>query len=86
MREMAAMAARDATEIAEREIAVTVNGAERRIPAGWTLAELLASLELDPRTVVIERNGIILRDRASFASMELATDDSVEIVHFVGGG
>lgn len=80
------MAATAGTEVAEREIAVTVNGAERRIPAGWTLAELLASFELDARTVVVEHNGNILRDRASFASMELATDDSVEIVHFVGGG
>jgi thiamine biosynthesis protein ThiS len=88
MREMAGaeMAAAAGTEVAEREIAVTVNGAERRIPAGWTLAELLASLELDARSIVIERNGIILRDRASFASVELAPDDSVEIVHFVGGG
>lgn len=82
MKEMAA----GGTEVAEREIAVTVNGAERRIPAGWTLAELLASLELDARTVVIEHNGAILRDRSSFASLELAADDSLEIVHFVGGG
>jgi sulfur carrier protein len=68
------------------ETLLTVNGAERRIPAGWTLADLLASLKLDARTVVIERNGTILRDRASFAMLELAADDSLEIVHFVGGG
>ena len=68
------------------EMALTVNGAERRIPAGWTLADLLASLGLDARTVVIERNGTILRDRSSFAMLELAADDSLEIVHFVGGG
>lgn len=80
------MAAAAGMETAERDIAVTVNGAARRIPAGWTLAELLGSLELDARTVVVERNGTILRDRSSFASMKLATDDSVEIVHFVGGG
>jgi thiamine biosynthesis protein ThiS len=68
------------------EIRLIVNGAERRIPAGWTLADLLASLALDARTVVIERNGTILRDRASFAKLELGADDSIEIVHFVGGG
>jgi thiamine biosynthesis protein ThiS len=68
------------------EMALTVNGTERRIPAGWTLADLLASLGLDARTVVIERNGTILRDRSSFAMLELAADDSLEIVHFVGGG
>ena len=68
------------------EVALTVNGAERRVPAGFTVADLLASLNLDARTVVIERNGTILRDRSSFAMLELAADDSLEIVHFVGGG
>jgi thiamine biosynthesis protein ThiS len=74
------------TEVASGELVLTVNGAERRVPAGWTLADYLASLKLDPRTVVIERNGIIVRDRSSFASLELASDDVLEIVHFVGGG
>jgi len=68
------------------EMAVTVNGAERRVPVAFTVADLLASLELDPRTVVIERNGTILRDRASLAMIQLAADDTIEIVHFVGGG
>jgi thiamine biosynthesis protein ThiS len=74
------------TQAVASEVVITVNGTERRVPSGWTLAELLASLELDARTVVIERNGTILRDRSSFASLELAADDSLEIVHFVGGG
>lgn len=83
---MKEMAAPVGTEVAEREIALLVNGVERTISAGWTLADLLASLQLDARGIVVERNGTILRDRSSFASVELATADSVEIVHFVGGG
>jgi len=83
---MREMAAAGGMEVAERAIALHVNGSERTIPAGWTLGDLLASLELDARTVVVERNGTILRDRLSFASLELAADDSIEIVHFVGGG
>lgn len=74
------------TEAVAGEVVVTVNGDERRVPAAWSLADLLASLELDARTVVVERNGAILRDRSSFASVELVADDSLEIVHFVGGG
>jgi thiamine biosynthesis protein ThiS len=74
------------TQAVAEEVLLTVNGDERRIPAGWSLADLLASLELDARTVVIERNGTILRDRSSFASVGLVADDSLEIVHFVGGG
>jgi len=83
MREMATVGE---SQVAERTIALQVNGVERAIPAGWTLSDLLASLELDARTVVVERNAIILRDRSSFASLELTADDSIEIVHFVGGG
>ena len=68
------------------EVVLSVNGAQRLVPAGSTLADLLASLELDARTIVVEHNGTILRDRSSFASLELTSDDSLEIVHFVGGG
>ena len=74
------------TEVVEAEIALAVNGAERRIPMGWTVADLLSSLELDPRVVVVERNSTIVRDRSSFASLALAAGDSIEIVQFVGGG
>ena len=74
------------TEVFEAGIALAVNGAERRVPKGWTLADLLTSLELDPRLIVVERNGTIVRDRSSFASLALSADDAIEIVHFVGGG
>ena len=64
---------------------VTLNGKPRAIPAGWTVAELLADLELKDRLVVVERNGAILQ-RAAFVETELTTGDVLEIVHFVGGG
>jgi thiamine biosynthesis protein ThiS len=67
-------------------IAVTLNGESREIPAGSTVASLLASLELEPRLVVVERNREILRERDVFARLELSAGDSIEIVHFVGGG
>jgi thiamine biosynthesis protein ThiS len=74
------------TEALAGDTVLAVNGDARRIPAGWTLADLLASLELDARTIVVELNGTILRERSSFASVDLAADDTIEIVHFVGGG
>jgi len=74
------------TEVAEQKVALTVNGGSREIPEGWSLADLLSSLKLDPRLVVIEHNGAILRDRDSFSAVMLAERDTLEIVHFVGGG
>lgn len=50
------------------------------------MAELLGSLRIDPRLVVIEHNRTILRDRDTYVTLPLAGGDVVEIVHFVGGG
>jgi thiamine biosynthesis protein ThiS len=50
------------------------------------VAELLGSLRLDPRLVVVEHNRTILRDRDKYSAQALASGDVVEIVHFVGGG
>ena len=73
-------------EVGSEVVSITLNGESREFPAGSTLASLLASLELDPRLVVVERNRDILRDREAFPRIELARGDTIEIVHFVGGG
>jgi thiamine biosynthesis protein ThiS len=67
-------------------INLRVNGSAREIPAGSTIADLLATIGIDPRMVVVEHNGEIVRDRASFATRPLSSSDRIEIVHFVGGG
>ena len=63
-----------------------VNGEERTVAAGSTIGDLLRELSVNPNAVVIEHNREIVRDRSRLDSMVLATGDSVEIVHFVGGG
>jgi thiamine biosynthesis protein ThiS len=50
------------------------------------MAELLGSLRVDPRLVVVEHNRTILRHRETYAAQPLVDGDVVEIVHFVGGG
>lgn len=67
-------------------VTLTVNGEPRAVARGTTLAGLLASLDLDPRMIVVEHNREILRDRTTFADLELAEGDTLELVHFVGGG
>lgn len=66
-------------------IDIVVNGAGRTVGEGATLLELLRQLDLDPRTVVVEHNRIIVR-RADLEGKRLSAGDAVEIVHFVGGG
>ena len=66
-------------------LAVTINGETRRIPGPASLLDLLAQLGLDPRTVVVEHNRVIVR-RPRLGEVALADGDAVELVHFVGGG
>jgi thiamine biosynthesis protein ThiS len=63
-----------------------VNGEERTVAAGSTLGDLLRELGVKAEAVVVEHNREIVRDRSRLDSMVLASGDSVEIVHFVGGG
>jgi thiamine biosynthesis protein ThiS len=63
-----------------------VNGEARTVAAGSTLGDLLRELSVSAEAVVVEHNREIVRDRSRLDSMVLATGDSVEIVHFVGGG
>jgi thiamine biosynthesis protein ThiS len=67
------------------ELTITLNGEARRVPGPATVADLLRHLQLDPHTVVVELNRHIVR-RPQLAETELAEGDTVELVHFVGGG
>lgn len=64
---------------------LTVNGAEREVPDGTTVATLIEQLELSPAQVAIERNGALVR-RAEYATAKLAEGDVLEVVTLVGGG
>jgi thiamine biosynthesis protein ThiS len=64
---------------------VVINGEHKQVTSGATLVELLKELELDPRAVVVEHNRKIVR-RAGLSDVTIAEGDTIELVHFVGGG
>jgi sulfur carrier protein len=64
---------------------IIVNGESAEIPEGMSLLDFIASRGLDPRTVVAELNLDIVPAEA-FAQTRLNPDDSLELLHFVGGG
>jgi thiamine biosynthesis protein ThiS len=66
-------------------LSLTVNGDPRTIPGPATVADLLTHLSLDPRAVVVEVNRTVLR-RPHLEETSLHEGDTVEVVHFVGGG
>ena len=66
-------------------IHVTVNGEPRELPAGATVADLVAALGLKPTQVAVERNKELVR-RAEHAGTGLQDGDRLEVVTFFGGG
>lgn len=66
-------------------IAIKVNGEQRRVPAGLSVAGMLGELGFDPRKVAVERNLEIV-PREILDEMPVEDGDAFEIVHFVGGG
>jgi len=69
----------------DAELIVAVNGAETCVPAGHTVADLVASRGLKPIQVAVEINKDIV-PRATHPDRVLEAGDRVEIVTLVGGG
>ena len=66
-------------------IQVRVNGKDRDVEPGQTIHVFLESLELHPGMVVVELNKEILA-RDTYGENEVQQGDTIELVHFVGGG
>ncbi|MGH7847353.1 MAG: sulfur carrier protein ThiS [Candidatus Binatia bacterium] len=64
---------------------VQINGEDREIALGLSVAQLLEQLAIRPARVVVELNRNVL-SRDDFATTALKEGDKIEIVHFVGGG
>ena len=64
---------------------IQINGESREFGAAASLLDLLRSLDLDPRMVVVEHNREIVR-RPDLGSRTVNDGDQIELVHFVGGG
>ncbi len=67
------------------EVVVQINGEEKEIAESLSVAQLLDELGLRPGRVVVELNrNVISRD--AHGTTFLKEGDTIEIVHFVGGG
>jgi len=66
-------------------VKLTVNGAEKSVADGLTLAQLVRELGLEKNPIAIELNRrVVPRDR--HVETRLADGDRLEIVTLVGGG
>ncbi len=66
-------------------IEIVVNGECRRVPAGFTAAQLVESLGLAGRRIAMEVNGEIV-PRSTYPRHRFQPGDRVEVVQAIGGG
>jgi thiamine biosynthesis protein ThiS len=67
------------------DVKIKINGEEKEIEDGLSIAGLLEELQIRPARVVVEHNRhIVARD--AYGATLLAEGDALEVVHFVGGG
>jgi sulfur carrier protein len=64
---------------------VQVNGETQEIPGELTLAELLDHLSMPSRLLAIELNKAVVRKK-DWGDIKIKDADTIEIIHFVGGG
>ena len=64
---------------------VYVNGEAKELSDRISLSELITQLNLPAERIAVELNRNVVR-RNDWSTTMLADDDSLEIVHFVGGG
>jgi sulfur carrier protein len=64
---------------------LVINGEKRHVSGVKTVADLLSSFNLQHKILVVELNRIII-ERDQYESKMLQDGDTIEIVHFVGGG
>ncbi len=64
---------------------VFLNGESKDIPDGLNLAQLLEHFDLPSQRVAVELNKSVVR-RAEWSAVTVADSDTIEVIHFVGGG
>ena len=64
---------------------ISVNGTERDVADGLTIAQLIQQLNLKTDRIATERNLSVV-PKAKYAETTLVEVDKLEIVTFVGGG
>lgn len=64
---------------------IILNGEEFSVNEGATVSDILRKKEVDPKNVIVEADGVILKPE-EFDNTVLKDGSTVEVLRFVGGG
>jgi thiazole synthase len=65
---------------------IAINGEAREVEDGLRLSVLLEQFGIGDRNLAIEHNGEFLDPEEEWDNVVIGEGDTLEIVHFVGGG
>ena len=68
-----------------KKIKIKVNGKFKSIPDNYKISDLVKELKIPLKKVAIELNQEIM-NKKRINKIVLKKNDSIEIVHFIGGG
>ena len=68
-----------------KKIKIRANGKIKSIPENYKMSDLVKNLNIPIRKVAIELNQEII-DKNKLNKIKLKKNDTIEIVHFIGGG
>jgi thiamine biosynthesis protein ThiS len=68
-----------------QQVTVVLNGTEREVREGTSVADLIRELDLAPEQVAVELNRELVR-RARHEEIAIRAGDVLEVVTLVGGG
>ncbi len=64
---------------------IYLNGEQQQVPDNISMAALIESLALSDKRIAVEVNEELV-PRSTYSDYSLSSQDSVEIVHAIGGG
>ena len=68
-----------------KKIKIRANGKIKSIPENYKMSDLVKNLNIPIKKVAIELNKEII-DKNKINRIKLKRNDTIEIVHFIGGG
>jgi sulfur carrier protein len=68
-----------------KKIKIRANGKIKLIPENYKMSDLVKNLNIPIKKVAIELNQEII-DKNKLNRIKLKKNDTIEIVHFIGGG
>ena len=68
-----------------KKIKINLNGKSISVPSDTTISNLIKKFKAQPNKIAIELNRKIIKQK-NIKKIYLKNKDSLEIVHFIGGG